>query len=144
MELQPLKSLHLEKFKNVTWELLPIRGDRILVEILPKEEMKTKSGLHIASSLSDLKSKAEMHRARLCIVLHKGNGYVDEEGETVDIDVERGAVVMVAQASLDIYSDMPGISQYTEETLGMIRENAIIAYWPTFEAYDTYRKALIS
>lgn len=135
-----LESNYLKPFMQITWDLWPLRGNRICVEILPRQELKSKGGIILNTSLSDHKSSVEQRRPRLCVVLHKGNGYVDENNEPVDIDVEKGGIVLVSQASLDICSELPFIAEYIPDTAGFITENSIIAYWPSYEAFEQLQK----
>lgn len=139
-----MESKYLERFRKLPAGALPLRGDRILVELLPKEEIRTASGLIIASSLSDHKTLTELHRGELAVVLATGNGYFDEDGNDVGIDVEPGAVVMVARTSMDFYSKFPGLSDFSGESMAMIRESSIIASWKNVDSYLEYQRTLNS
>jgi co-chaperonin GroES (HSP10) len=139
-----MESKYLERFKKLPAGTLPLRGDRILIELLPKEEIKSAGGLIIASSLSDHKSLTEMHRGELAIVLATGSGYFDEDGNDVEIDVKPGAVIMVARTSLDFYSKFPGLADFSSQVIAMTREGSIIAAWNNIEDYLNYQRTLNS
>jgi co-chaperonin GroES (HSP10) len=137
-----MESKYLARFAKLSPGQLPLRGNRLLVEVLPKEEIKSAGGLFINSNASSHKTTTEQNRAKLAIVLVSGNGYYDEDGKDVALDVEAGAVIMVSEMGLKYYSEFPGIAEYTKETLALTRDSEIHAAWPSIEAYIAYQQAL--
>lgn len=138
-----MESKYLARFAKLAEGQLPLRGNRLLVEVLPKAEIKSAGGLFINSNSSSHKSTTEMNRAKLAIVLVSGSGYYDEDGEDVALDVLPGAVIMVSEMGLKYYSEFPGIAEYTGETLALTRDSEIHAAWPSIEAYSVYQQTLL-
>ncbi len=137
-----MESKYLHRFSKVTQEIFPLRGSRILVELLPKEELKTAGGLVIASSLNDHRTSTDVNKALLGVVLAVGNGYVDDEGNESAVEVKPGYVVMLSQFGVRPYSHFPGVAEYTSESIALTRESEIHCAWPSMDAYQEYRKAL--
>lgn len=141
----PLESKYLGRFSRLTHEQLPLRGNRLLVEVLPKEEIKTAGGLFIQSSMADHKSTTEQNRAKLAVVLATGPGYYnDETGEDVELDIKPGSVILVSEMGLKYYSHFPGLVEYTGETLALTRDSEVHISWPSLEAYTAYRNSLVN
>jgi co-chaperonin GroES (HSP10) len=138
-----MESRYLSRFAKLAEGQLPLRGNRLLVEVLPKEEIKSKGGLIINSVSSSHKTTTEVNRAKLAIVLVSGNGYFDEDGEDVALDVRPGAIIMVSEMGLKYYSEFPGITEYTGETLALTRDSEIHAAWSSIEAYKAYQQTLL-
>lgn len=137
-----MESKYLAKFAKLDAGMLALRGDRMLVEKLPKEEFKTAGGLFINSSLSDHKSQIEMQRGELAIVLACGTGYVDEDGKEYEVDARPGTIILCNGFNYEHYSQFPGLAGYTQGSLAMVRERAVIASWPSLEAYNAYKAKL--
>ena len=141
-----MESKYLSKFKKLPAGAFPLRSNRVLFEMLPREEFKTAGGLIMNGSLSDHKTSTEMNRGNLAIVLAVGDGYWDgDEQKLVPLEVEPGNVVMIgAQFGLQKISQLPGLAEYTEEKIAVGTEGDIMAAWPNVEAYLAYREALNS
>jgi len=138
-----METKYLERFKKLTKEQLPLRGSRLIVEVLPKEEIKTKGGLIVHADVNSVKTTTDQNRPTLAVVLATGSGYYDDEtGDDVAMDVPVGAVCLISQMGLKYYSHFPGISEYTGETIALTRESEIHMYWPNLEAYQAYKDAL--
>ena len=141
-----MESKYLNRFQKAA-SLLPLRGNRILVEILPKEEIKSAGGLIIASNLDNHRTKTEQQRAKLAIVLAVGTGYYDDssdEGEDVPLDVQPGNVVMLSDYGLKYYSEFPGLAEFTGDSLALALDKDVHCAWESIEAYQEYSKALNS
>ncbi len=137
-----MESKYLERFQKLEANDLPLRGNRILIEVLPKEEIKQGS-IIVASNLDDHRSSTEQNRADLGVVLAVGSGYFDDEtGGDVAMDIQPGNVVLVSRMGLKLYSQFPGISGYTKETIALTRDNEIHCAWASLEAYQAYREKL--
>lgn len=137
-----MASKYLERFSRLTdiagFEL---RGNRLLVEVIPQEELK-KGSIVIASSLSDHKSATQENRATLVRVLLVGTGYVDDEGADVPMDLKPGNVVMVPQMALKLYTQFPGLQDFTSNELALLLDHEIHMKWDDDAAYDRYKVAL--
>ena len=107
---------YLEQFKKLDGSKYKLAGGRMLVEILPKEEMKTTGGLIMAAPIQH-KGTADTQRAVVGVVLMTGEGYVDDDGNDVPMETKVGSVVVLNEFGLKYYSQFPGISTYTESKL---------------------------
>lgn len=136
-----MESKYLTQFNNNPHKL-PLRGNRVLVEPLPKEEIKTASGIIVAAPKTDHRSTLEQNRAELAVVLAVGSGYYDEEGSDVPVDLAPGNVVLINGFGLRAYSDFPGIADYVQDAIAMIRDNDVHAAWESLEAYKAYRDGM--
>lgn len=137
-----MESKYLARFQKFTQEELPLRGNRLLVEVLPKEEIKSAGGLIIHTSAHDHKTATEENRPKLAIVLACGTGYVEEDGTEVEMDIQPGAVVLLSPMGLRYYSHFPGIPEFTGETIAMTRDSEVHISWPSLAAYQAYQAKL--
>lgn len=87
-------------------------GDRVLVEIPPREE-KTKSGIILPESAS--KERPEEGK-----VIAVGEGRVNEQGETIPVSVKVGDRIVFAKYGYDEI-EVEGVSYY------ILREENILA-----------------
>jgi co-chaperonin GroES (HSP10) len=142
-----VESKYLNKFAKLREagdRLSTLVGDRITVEVLPKEELKSAGGIVIASDISNVRSSTEENRPTLAIVLEVGAGVFDENGEDVPSLVEPGNIILVSAAGLKLYSQYPGLLDYTANTIAMTRESEIHRIWPSIEAFQEYKALLNS
>ncbi len=102
-------------------------GSRILVEVLPEEELKTAGGLIVAKSASNFRSDTEENKFTAAVVIEVGQGYFDEEtGKDVPLSVKRGQVVEVVRSGLRRYSSHPILgTQYSTGDLALINESHV-------------------
>lgn len=137
-----MSSKYLAQFSKAR-EHLRLRGNRLLVEVLPKEEIKTKGGLVIASSLSDHRTNTDMNRADVAVVLAVGEGYYDDDtGADVAMDIKVGNVVLISRYGLRTYSSFPGVTNFVADTIALCRDNDINAVWEDAAAFEAYRQAM--
>ena len=142
-----LQSKHLSAFQKLG-NLAPsiLRGNRLIVEVLPKEELKTAGGLIVASSLSDHRSETEANRPTMAIVLAAGAGYFDSDsGKDVPLDIQPGNVILVSQLSLKYLTEVPGYTAYVKNTndqIALTRESEIHMRWASIAEYETYKYIL--
>ena len=129
-----METKYLDRFLRLAPGQLPLRGNRLLVELLPKEEVLTAGGLVIATNLNDHRSTTKENQADLAVVLAAGPGYYsDDTGDDVALDVKPGNVVMLTRY---------GIRAFRQDTIAMCRDSDIHAAWESIEAYEQYRAAL--
>lgn len=126
------ESQYLEKFKKLEGSKFKLAGGRILVEVLPKAEMKSAGGLIIAAPSSH-KGIADMQRAVLGVVLMVGEGYTDNDGNDIPMEVKVGNVVVLNEFGVRYYSDFPGVKSYTENKLAMTSESEVQVKFESFE-----------
>lgn len=139
-----MKSKYLKQFEAAS-SSIRLRGNRILIEPMPKEEIKSAGGLIMAAPETDHRSTLEQNRASLAIVLAVGEGYYDEDtGADSPLDINVGNVVLVNAYGLRCYSSFPGVRDYTQDGIAMIRDSDVNAVWETVEAFEAYREKLNS
>ena len=139
-----IESKYLEKFKRLQEhkDLYTLRGDRLLIEILPKEELTTASGLVIAT-VDDYRSTTKDNQATLGIVLLVGVGYYDEDtGKDVPLDVQPGNIVLLSGMGLKLYSSFPGCQGYIPNTIALTRNSECHMIIPNADAYEKYKAVL--
>lgn len=118
-----------------------LRGTAILAEILPEPELKTASGLIIATDADQRKGNSvNAHKLDVAKVLAVGPGDYDTETKTYDpLDVKPGQVIIMNQYSYSAVSKLPGISKPLSNKLILVPTAGILATYPDM---DTYEKAL--
>jgi co-chaperonin GroES (HSP10) len=117
-----------------------LRGSTLVVEILNEEELKSKGGIIMSAPSNHARGSAEEHRLHVAKVLMTGEGYVDEEGNAVPTDVKKGAMVILPKYAPQFVSIFPGISEPTNNRIALVKEDQILAYYPTQEAYEAAKK----
>jgi co-chaperonin GroES (HSP10) len=142
------ESKYLSRFINVrekAADKFTLFGNRLLVEMLPKEELKSAGGLILHAPTNDHRTDMEQNRAVLALVLAAGTGYYNEEsGNSVPLEVAPGNVVLVSEMGLKKYTQFPGLAEYTANQIALTRETEIHMCWPSVEAYEAYKYALNS
>ena len=79
---------------------------------------------------------AESQQHLLGIVLLTGPGYVDSDGNPVDLDVKvPGNIVMINELGLRYFSTFPGINDYTKNTLALTSKEIIQMIFPDMDAF---------
>lgn len=139
-----LEAKYLEKFNKLGLrkELFQLRGDRILLEMLPKEDLTTESGIYIATDIN-YRSSTKENQATLGVVLLVGEGYYDEEtGADKPLDIKPGNIVLLSSMGLKYYSSFPGIQGYVPNTLALSRDSEVHMIIPNFEAYEQMKGVL--
>jgi hypothetical protein len=134
-----------------------LRGSTIIVYELPDEEIKTQGGLIIATdSKQVMGNSVEQHRLKVAKVLMTGPGYYQENlnygdegshdhhipGTYIPLEVKPGAIVILPQYSTSTVSTFPGILKPTSNKLHMVKEDSIVAYYPSEEAYELAKSKL--
>ena len=148
----------LTTLRELGSETFVLRGSTIIVEILPAEEIKTKSGIIMATSQDHTRGNSmQAHRVEVGRVLMCGEGYYnenlnheyDQENEVAGpvggyepLEVKPGAVVLLPQYSIQLMSHFPGIQRPTGNKLAMIKMDQVLAYYPTQEAYQLAKTKL--
>lgn len=119
------KSVYLEAVKQAQEQLAPVvQGDLILVEKIPVAEVKTSSGIIIATPEKQVRGVGA-DLPTFVRVLAVGPGYYDEDtNETVPLEARPGAVVMVGENSVKWFSQLP-LTGYKPYEIGLTREAEI-------------------
>lgn len=119
--------------------LLKVPGSTLIVEILQKEELKSRGGIILDAPKNHVRGGVEENRLDVGVVIFAGEGYFNEETKELEpTDVKVGAVVVLPKFSMSIVSVFPGITAPTQDRLGMVKENQILAY---YENESDYLKA---
>jgi co-chaperonin GroES (HSP10) len=138
------ESKYLEKFNRLTNapNCYQLNGARIIVELLPKEEVKSKGGLIITAPKEVVQGGVEHMRGLLGVVLLVGQGYYNDSGAPVPMELKPGMVVMLNEFSTRTFSTFPGLNEYSANTIAMSEEGAVQMQWNSLEEYATYISVL--
>ncbi len=140
----PIKSQFLEKFKRIQElndETYILHGDRIILEMLPKEELKTEGGLYIGTP-DNMRNQTSQNRPAIGIVMTVGKGYInDDTGEEEQIPYSPGEVLFVSDIALKWLSEFPGLGA-THQKLAITKSSDVHMSWPTIEAYEKFSGVL--
>lgn len=144
-----------------------LRGAALLVELLPREEIKTAGGLIIATPKDHIKGgSVTAHEVEVGRVLMSGQGYWDDNLTTVvdpepaedpehtdvygsfkaggyePLEVQPGAIVVLPQYSITLMSHFPAIQRPTENKIAMVKMDQVLMYFTSIEAYETAKAKL--
>lgn len=143
------KSKYLERFKRakeagVFGKDVILTGSFILVEKIPQEEVKTKSGLVLTTSgNTNNVNSISANLPTLVYVLAVGAGHVDEEGNDVPLDVAPGDILMVGSNSVK-WLPVLEIDGYQPFEIGLSTENETQIKIAGNDGYDRFIAALNS
>ncbi len=124
------ESNYAAKFANLAAtepKLYTLRGATLLVEVLPKEDITTESGIIISSGNNQRANATEFQRG-IGLVLLQGDGYSD--GTPMDINV--GMVVIMPYNPMYL-SQWPGLKGYTQNSLALISEGDVLFAYKSYE-----------
>lgn len=130
----------LAAFKEAS-KFFTLVGNRILVERLPDEEVKTSTGLILSGGS---RSEVSASKPLICLVVAIGEGYTPVDGteEKIPLDVKVGSVVMINEAGVNFFSTIPGFTAYSEMKLGLASEGDIQMRFANMEEFEAYKRAL--
>jgi hypothetical protein len=80
--------------------------------------------------------------ADICVVLATGEGYYNDDGTVVPLDLMPGNVVLVSRYGLKLYSNIPGLADYTGESIAIARDTDVHAVWKSAQEFERYIEAL--
>jgi len=139
----------LEVFKEVAKEHkagFVLYGDTLLVEELPKEEIKSKSGLIIDGGENQRNSIASQQPIFVRVLMVGAGHYEETEDggrKDVPLDVEPGDILVIGVNSLTELSTFGGVLLVnTEARFGMTQASHALMQWRGKEKYDAFFKAL--
>lgn len=130
-------SRYFHRFKKLMDDhprCMELKGDQILVEKLPKPELKTSGGLIIPGGVSTHKNTIESDTTEFGLVLMVGPGQFLEDGTTVPCDSKPGDVILLPGTTY-WYGAFGHIADYDPYTIGRIRDGAV-PMW-----FSDYKKA---
>lgn len=114
-----------------------LNGDCILVEEVPLEEPKTKSGIVLATAnkISQLDG-IESNKPTFARVVAVGEGYVDAQGETIPLDCKVGDIILVGRLSVNWLSFLGPLVASGKSQLGITRESEIKLRFHGSDGYE--------
>lgn len=140
--IEPIKlELTSDVEKVIEAGKLSIRGSTLLIEVLPDEEVKAAGGIVLQSSSKHVRGGVDEFRLKLGYVIAAGEGYIDEAGKVTPLDVKPGSIVFLPKYSLSAISVFPGMNRLTEERIAMIKEDQVLAFYPSLADYEAARSA---
>lgn len=121
-----------------------LRGTSLLVEIIPPEELKTKSGLILATH-SDQKggNSLNAHKIEYGKVLVVGQGtWDDEKREYVPLDVKEGHIVVLPQYSYQLMSTFPALTRPLSNKVAMVASSSILGFFDSEDGFNRAKNAM--
>jgi co-chaperonin GroES (HSP10) len=140
-----MESKYLARFEKLRGNesLYRLNGGRLLVEILPKPEVKTQGGLIMAAPKEFARGTTfESQSGIVGVVLLAGDGYVDSDGTSYALDTKPGTVVLLNDFSVRTLSVFPGLMEYLAGSIAIVDETSVQLQWPSLEAYKQFEKIL--
>ncbi len=124
-------------------ETFVLRGATMIVEIQDEAEIKTASGLVVSTPGNHVRKSLTENKLDIGKVLMVGPGYWDEETKSfLELDIKVGAILILPQYLVQVISTFPGISRPTSNKLGLVKDDNILAYYPTTEAFELAKTKL--
>jgi hypothetical protein len=123
------KYLALFKAQNDAKVLPNIKGATLVVECLPKKELKSAGGIILGAVDKTHRGTLEDNRRGLAIILAVGEGYSSDEPCTL----KPGQVVMLPFSPLYL-SEWPGIAGSTMNTIALINESDVLIVYDSLDA----------
>lgn len=138
-----MKFNYLEAFKKAG-SSFTLTGNKLLIERIEVGEAKTKGGIIIAEA-SNVRSDFKLAKAHMAVVLAVGQGYFDaEDKKYVPLEVKVGDIVILNQAGAQYFSLLPGLVNYSANTVGITTEADVQMRFSSAEDYNAYVEALKS
>lgn len=142
------QSRYLEYFianKDSIREQMEVIGNIIVVERIKMPETKTASGIIIAESFP----KSQLNtlvadRPMFYRVLHVGEGYIDTDGNDVPLNARPGDIVLLASASVKLFSSFPMVGSYETDSIGITRDEDVQIRYKGQEAFERFLSGLDS
>ena len=135
-----MKSKYLEAFQAIETqcgELHELIGDGMYVEEVPEEEVKTKSGIVMASEVGLVKEGFLESKPKQVIVLAVGKGFYNEETkEDVPLYVDPGDVITVPNMSVQWFNIFLGAVCAGNQRIGLVRECELKHRFKGIDAYE--------
>ena len=125
MESKYLKAFEAQRQAGA---LPTICGATLVVECLPKKEMKTAGGIILGQVNATHRGTAEDNRRGLAVILAVGEGYSSDQ----PCLLKPGQVVMLPFSPLFL-SEWPGLQGYTANTIALINESDVLIVYNDFE-----------
>ena len=119
-----MKPRYLDKVGQAVKEnLLVINGNRLLIELLEEEEVKTASG--IITNVVEKKTYEAAERARVAVVLAVGPGYSTDEDGDVDMPYKTGDYILVNHLGVVKFGEFLDMRNYKPYTVGLVTDDLV-------------------
>jgi co-chaperonin GroES (HSP10) len=141
-------SRYLTRFKRLAEDAKDayvLNGEFVLVESIPEEELKTKSGLIIASAKPNTQfNSINEQKPNWVRVIAVGEGYYTqdtaEDGtiveKTVPLDVQVGDIVLLPRISIHYFSIFGELEGYEADSVGLAKASEIQLRFHGQEGYE--------
>ena len=133
-----MNSKYLQHFRRLVEEgkdSYKLVGDYILVERIPDSEKKTAGGIVIPDSPETHKELMSAEKPVFAFVLAVGEGYYDEEGNSVELGVVPGDVVLLGPVSTTWFKNFGSLVS-SGVAVGVTRESEIKMIFKGAEGYE--------
>jgi len=122
--------------------LLHLKSNTLLVEVLPKQEIKSSGGILLTTTNAQVGSAQQM-ASQTAIVLAIGKGFNPDAYEVPPLDVKPGAVIKLPTFGLEYVSTYPGIdSVIPQYKLAFVERGSVVVAYPSIEEYERARSIL--
>lgn len=139
-----MKSKYLKRFQSIAEELQPkVTGNRMLVEVLPKEEMVSEGGI-IFKTVETHKSDVEWLRPKIAVVLMKGAGSKNDNGTIDENPFNVGNVILVSEHSPKAFAEFPGLEGITSDEIAIVGRYDVHFCWENLEHFEQYCEASVA
>lgn len=119
-----MKPRYLDKVGQAVKEnLLVINGNRLLIELLEEEEVKTASG--IITNVVEKKTYESAERARIAVVLAVGPGYATDDNEEVAIPYKSGDFILVNHLGVVKFGEFLDMRNYKPYSIGLVTDDLV-------------------
>jgi co-chaperonin GroES (HSP10) len=118
-------------------------GDLMMVEIIPDEELVTKSGIILNSEFSRNQMDGTFSDKPLfCRVLKVGPGFYDDsfEDKPIPCNSKVGDIVLVGGVSVKRFTIFGQLQ--TKEKIGLVKDQDVQGRFGNFETFNQYFKEL--
>jgi co-chaperonin GroES (HSP10) len=140
-----IKSVYLEKLQKAIEAVGPtnfvIPGALLLVEKIPKREIKSKGGIIIADTSKKQTTSVYGDLPQEVIVVAVGAGF-ENEGQDVPLDTKVGDILIVGDHAVKWLGGFP-VDGYEPNTLGICSEENTQARFRGVEQYDAFQQATV-
>ena len=136
-----MSSKYIQAFEaqRLAGALPTIKGATLVVEILPKKELKTAGGIILSDVSKTHRGTAEDTRRGLALILAVGEGYSPDE----PCSLKPGQIVMLPYSPLYL-SEWAGIEGYTANSIALINESDVLIVYDNFEHIERAEQAAAS
>ena len=122
-------------------EHIVLKGNYLIVERAPWDELKSKSGIILSIDNGTMAKTLASDMPVLVHVLAVGEGYASESGEDTPLDTRPGDILMVGRNSVKWFPSLP-LNGYKADSVGITSETEMQIRWAGVAGYGRYARAL--